>query len=276
MKNLRFLTMTLLASGLMFLTSCEDDNEDPLGPAFTEFMETNVGITDGAIDATPGQTLRFEWVIRSGDADLEEFTIRLDGVDLANAMTEGGNDIPYENIPSSENNNYSDAIELVAPTTAGTYDYLFIVTDEDGLRETREVEVTVAGATTDLTTAASFTWQRMGGAAGTGLDQFGLQWTNNTSTSAIVTKDAATTMVDLGSAAWTNITTVEGLMAAIQAGTAITEYDNVSVTADGTYDDVLGVIYNNKVYMLHITNATVTSGTGGTDVTIDGEFKAEP
>lgn len=280
MKKLRFLTLSLLAAGFAFLTSCQEDSTDPIGPSFTGFSETMVGITDGAIDAAPGQTLRFEWEVRRGDADLQTFEIRRDNQDV-NVTTEGGEDIPYENISASDNEIYSDAVQIAVATAPGTYSYAFIVTDEDGLKSTKTVEVTVAPATTQLAASEAFMWKRECGAAGTGLDKFGLKWTNNTTTSAIVKKDAATKMVILQSSDWNNITTVEGLAAAITAGSDITQYDKVSVTAPTkTYDDVLGVMDGTgKVYMLHVTNSSVTTTgcTGGAvTVTIDGEYRAEP
>jgi hypothetical protein len=122
-------------------------------------------------------------------------------------------------------------------------------------------------------TAQSFTWTRVGGAAGTGLTQFGLAWTSNSGTSAIVTTGANTTMVALSASAWASITTQEDLADAITNGTAVTEYRGVAATANGTYDDVIAVNNNGDLFLLQVQNGAVSTGGAGTTITIDGEYK---
>ena len=155
-----------------------------------------------------------------------------------------------------------------------TTKYTFTVTDENGESVTKTFNVTVEAGTVQLGSAQSFTWEREGSNPGTGLSQFGLKWTSNTAQSAIIAEDAATKMVELSANDWTAITTQEGLDDAITNGTAITEYDGVSVQQGGTYNDVLGVAHNGTNYLIQIQSATVnTSGGSGTKVTIMGEYK---
>ena len=80
-------------------------------------------------------------------------------------------------------------------------------------------------------------------------------------------------MMELPSGTWNSITTREELAAAMSIGTTITQYTGVSVTASGTYDDVLAVSTNGVNYLLHITAADVQTGGAGTTVTIGGKYK---
>jgi hypothetical protein len=80
-------------------------------------------------------------------------------------------------------------------------------------------------------------------------------------------------MVELTPADWSSIATQEDLASAISSGTSVTEYRGVSSSANGTYDDVLGVNYNGVNYILNITQGAVTTGTAGTTITINGEYK---
>lgn len=272
MKILKFLGL-LLASTLAF-TSCEPTEENPLPPSLS-MVELTSGSTGGTITINQGQDLVFTWEARKGSADLDVFSVEAVGVNSPSSIptSEDGNTFPYD-LPNSADENYVDTLVFSnAGTALGNTTYTFTVTDTDGETTSVEFTVTVEAATTPLGSAQAFTWTRVGGNAATGLSQFGLEWTSNSSTSAIVKSDAATKMVDLGSAAWTSITTKEGLDAAISDATGINEYTGVSAQQDDTYDDVLGVRHNGTNYLIHITNGEVSTGTAGTTITITGEYK---
>lgn len=271
MKKLKLLALGLLSSSVM-LTSCADDNEEnPIGPSLSVTEDTQ-GATNGEVDIAVGSTFSFSWDARKGDADMDMFTIEIDGVPIAET-TDGGNTLPYE-LSGSDEDLYTDGITFTA-SAVSSRDYTFIVEDKDGMTVSRTITVNVVAGTTPLASAEAFTWQRVSGAAGTGLDQFGLKWTNNSSTSAIVMTESGSKMVNLNASAWSSITTKEALMAAVDGGTALSQYTGVSVQQSGTYDDVLGVKKTDGTYyLIHITDGTVTN-TGGGNFTykIEGDYK---
>lgn len=276
MKKLKLFALGLLSSGLV-LTSCQKDEDEDVGPIISVTTTSGdvIASADAEVKVTPGAEVTFNWEARRGDSDLQDFEVSLDGTSIA-VTTNGGEQLPYENISASDNSIYTDGITISAPPIQGSREYTFKITDENGLTASRAVTITTEPETTDLAAAEDFTWTRVGGTAAVGLAQFGLKWESNSQTSAIVTKDDATKMVNLGSAAWTSISTVEGLDAAIVAAAELAQYTGVSVTQDGTYDDVLGVRKSDgTIYMLHVTSGDVQTSGAGTTVTIDGQYRTE-
>lgn len=270
MRNLKLLTFALLGATTMFLSSCAKDENNELGPTLT-VTEASQTINNGALTVTKGDSVQFMWDARKGSSDLDVFSIKIDGSSIAEE-TNNGNMLPYS-IKNADDEAYEDGYSFMA-NAIGTKTYTFMVTDKNGLTKSVDVDVTVNGQTTPLASAQAFQWKRVGSNAGTGLAQFGLQWTSNSSTSAIVKKDAATKFVQLNATAWTSLATHEDLSAAIDNGTVITQYTGVSAQSSGTYNDVLAVRYNGADYLLHITAGTVTTGgSSGTTITIDGMYK---
>jgi hypothetical protein len=274
MKKIQLFALGLLGAS-MFLTSCEDDtNDDGLAPTLN-MVELTSGEVSGDITISLGQSLVFTWDSRKGDVDLESFDVDVTGVNApTNIPTSNqGNSFPYD-IANADDENYVDTLVFNnSALNTGVTNYSFNVTDRDGLSKEVSFTVTVESGTTALSAAQSFTWTRVGGAAGTGLAQFGLAWTSNSATSAIVTTGANTTMVALSASAWSSITTQEDLADAIANGTAVTEYRGVSATANGTYDDVIAVDNNGALFLLQVQNGAVSTGGAGTTITIDGEYK---
>ena len=272
MKKLSLLGISLALT--LGFTSCEPNDDNPLPPSLNMTEETSAS-TGGALTINQGQDLVFTWDSRSGSAKLETFSVEVVGANAPSPLpsSEAGNTFPYE-VSNDDDESYVDTLVFNnAGTSLGQTAYTFTVTDQDGETNSVEFNVTVEAASTPLGSAQSFTWERVGGNDGTGLAQFGLEWTSNSSTSAIVKTDAATKMVDLGSAAWTSITTKERLSAAISDASGINEYTGVSAQQNDTYDDVLGVSHNGTSYLIHVTNGDVSSGAAGTTITITGEYK---
>jgi hypothetical protein len=272
MKITKYLALAF--AGLFAITSCTDDDETSLA-AFLTVTEAGSGSTGGAITITQGETLSFAIDSRKGDSDMETFAISISGVNTVNPIPTSlqGNSFPYT-LSNADDETYLDTVVFVsAGNNLGNTVYTFTVTDKDGNTDEVSFNVTVDAGTTALSSPSAFTWTRVGGAAATGLDQFGLKWTSNSSTSAIVALDAGTKMVELTPADWSSIATQEDLASAISSGTSVTEYRGVSSSANGTYDDVLGVNYNGVNYILNITQGAVTTGTAGTTITINGEYK---
>lgn len=269
---------TLFALGLagaltLGLSSCEDDN-DNVEPSLN-IRELSSGSTGGAMTINQGEALIFTIDARSGDGDMETFRISNSGSNTINPIPTStqGNDFPYD-IARADQSTYRDTVVFAqAGLNLGVTNYSFSVTDDNGEVASLSFDVTVEAGTSALSAAQSFTWERVGGNAATGLSQFGLAWTSNSSTSAIVVTDAATKMVELSSGDWTGITTVEDLEAAIDGGTGVSEYRGVSSSQSNSYDDVLGVSHNGTAYMINIKQGTVSTGGAGTTITITGEYK---
>ncbi len=278
MKKRRLFTLALLGAAVIFATSCsKDDDPEPIGPALT--VTEAGGSNGGAMTITQGDALAFTWDTRKGETNLNTFNVEITGVNTPGGsttlMTTGGEELPYSNSGSSRTA-YVDGITFPnAGVALGNTKYTFISTDGIGKSQSVSFTVTVEAAvtTTDLSDPNPFTWTRVGGTAGTGLSQFGLEWTLNSGGYAIVKTSPSTTMVELASSTWTTFVTQEDVTAAIAAGTNITQYDNVSSAQDETHDDVLGVSYDGVDYLIHVTTSTVTTASAGTTITISGMYK---
>lgn len=276
MKKTRFFTIAMLSIAVLFATSCsKDDDDTPVAPSLT-VTEINSGSNGGSIEIEQGQSLIFAWESRKGDNNIKTFSISQSGANVMNPInkTYKDNTIPYE-VKSGDRSIYRDTIAFPsAGLNLGTTNYTF--TSSDGANsKSVSFNVTVVeatGETSPLSDPQNFEWKRMGNQTGTGLSQFGLKWTSNTSSHAVVAVDGAT-MYELSSSAWQSITTHEELAAAIAAATSIEKYENVSSTSTKTYNDVLAVSYNNALYLLHITKGTVTTDNNGTHITINGQYK---
>jgi hypothetical protein len=119
---------TLFLTGL-FVTvlclSCTRQKEPSVSLLNDRFMNTNTSIG-------PGGLLLFKWIAEKGEADLQSFTIRMNGDDL------GG--YPVSSIPPDT---YIDSTFLEGPVARGDYTYAFIATDTDGNIGDRAIVVTV-------------------------------------------------------------------------------------------------------------------------------------
>lgn len=260
----------------VFTTSCSDDDDEntPVGPRL-DVTEEASGNDGGEMTVTQGTPISFEWDARSGETNLQTFSVSVNGANAVSPLpeTEEGYDLPYS-ISNSENSLYVDRIVFDSGSVnEGTTTYTFTVTDGIGMTATVAFTIEVIPATSALSAPVDFEWTRIAGADGLGLSQFGLKWTNNSSTNAIVAVDGQTEMYSLPASAWADITTQEELSAAIANGSSITQYTNVSVTESGTYNDVLGVIRNDTNYLINVQQGTVTTGAAGTTISILGQYK---
>ncbi len=127
---------------------------------------------------------------------------------------------------------------------------------------------------TPLTEAEEATWQRVGGTAGTGLEEFGLAWTlNQKSVMAVIRKDTAEKFVQLAEEAWEEIETLEALTEAVEEADDMDDYRGVSAEQNDTYNDVLATVVNGQYFLILVKSATVTTGDAGTTVTITVDYK---
>lgn len=267
MKNFKLLMIFIVALG-MAATSCKKDDEETTPVDETPVIDFKGG--DGYI---------------SGDATVlvgEAFTIGI----TANENSNTGKNLRNVGFTVTSNNQIILEGDSAFNETSYNVDYTFTlanageavikfeVTDKSDMTNSVSLTITAEPATTPLGQATDFTWTRVGGNDATGLGEFGLKWENNLKdVSAVIQKDAATKLVILNAGAWTSIETVEDLMAAVDAAEDNADYRGVSVEQNADYDDVLGVIYNDEYYLIHITSATVETGTVGTTVNIYGQSR---
>ncbi len=123
---------------------------------------------------------------------------------------------------------------------------------------------------------ADFEFQRVGGNIATGLDKFGLSWTqNNSNLKAIIKTIGATKMIVLDASKFDSITTQEELKEEVDDADAIQEFKGVSVDqAMVNYDFVIATEVEGKYYLLNITSSTAqVNSTLGITATIYGVYK---
>ncbi len=266
---MRKITNLFLALGVIALmgvtTSCEDNTTPGMGPTLS-LKQTDSTISTSAT-VEPSSKMMFYVVAQKGDVNLESFTVINDlGSDL--------NPFPLEGSTLPDKSAFNQIVTITAPADEGDYNYTFILTDKDGLQDKQMVTIAVASASTPLSDAQTTEWQRVGGADGTGLSSFGLKWTSNTTTSAVITKDGADKFVQLTESDWESITTAEELQTKVDAGTDMDKYTGISVSdASKTYTDVLATKYNNGYFIIKIESSAVSSTASGTTVTISVKYK---
>lgn len=275
MKKRNLFTLGLASALLLFTTSCSDDDEDddPVGPRL-DVVEVTTGSDGGEVNVVQGDVVSFEWDARRGETDLETFNVTTVGVNSPSPIptSNEGYTFPYT-ISNSEDELYVDGIVFPnGSENAGSTTYTFEVVDGIGQSATRTFTVNVTTSDENLSSPSDFTWTRIGSAPATGLAQFGLEWTTNSSTSAIVATDGDTEMYLLPESAW-DFTMQSELATAIDAAASIDQYTNVSATESGTYNDVLGVVYDGVMYMLNIQQGEVTTTGPGTTIVIEGQYK---
>jgi hypothetical protein len=267
MKRAIYFMGLLLLTGAMVFTSCNKDDDDPVD------INPNLAFMGGA-DYT------------SSDATFivgEAFKVGVNASENANSGKKLVSFVvvrTFNNVPTTVlDSSFSSATftwedNLLANAEVGTERWTFTVTDKDGVASQLAFVITTEAGTTDLGAAEAFVWQRVGAAAGTGLDGFGLKWTSNgKEVMAQIKKDMAEKFVQLDAAAWTTLVTVEDLAAAVEAGTDMAVFTGISAEASKTYDYVLATKYNGEYFLIHITDATVVVETAGTTITINGMFK---
>lgn len=280
MKKLRFLALGLAAVSATMFTSCEDDSTtNPLGPSLVVTETSGATVSADQLVIQQGSSLSFAMEARKGDADMDIISISVSGSNSVSSIPTTSSGYVFINgtyeFERADEENYRDTVVFAsAGLNTGLTEYTFTVTDEDGESTTESITVRVEPATTPLSSDKSFEWERVGGNDGTGLAQFGLEWTSNSSTSAIVKTDAATRFVELAAGSYTNITTKQELATAIDGGTSITQYTGVSSQqSQSNINEVLGVTYQGENYILLVQSSQVSSGSQGTTIKITGIYK---
>lgn len=124
--------------------------------------------------------------------------------------------------------------------------------------------------------AAAFEWKRVGGTPGTGLEEFGLQWTGNVKlVNAVIKPLEGVEMFILNGFDFSADLTATAKTEAINAGEKINDFRGVSADASKDYDFVIATRKaSGEEYIIHITRGDVSTITGvGTQIIITGEYK---
>lgn len=257
-KNKVMLAM-LFVSVAGFFTSCIDDVVNDEGPVITVSSPAS-----DSIDIFIGDSVDFS-IALSAENGLTNFKamVSATGIELSNS-----------NLTFNDTNNESVTVtaKVTEIAAVGNATVTFVV--EDGLKSANETKVLVISKNeTPLSEAADFEWKRVGGNDATGLEQFGLTWTENTSTSAVI-KKGADKFVELAAENWTGLSSVETLAEAIEAADDMDRWEKISAEESKTYDLTLGTKVETTYYLIHITNATVaTDAVAGTTITVIGQYK---
>ena len=112
----------------------------------------------------------------------------------------------------------------------------------------------------ELLTITDFEWYREGSSQGVGLDDYGLYWVNNAKPVCAQIKPLdGVTLYNFDSSVW-NATETEDDKAALFSNSTntIEVYNNVSVWASATYDDVIGTRKaDGSMHLIHVTNCVI-------------------
>lgn len=121
--KIKFLLLNLIL--LFILPACDRQKNPTVTLLNDRFITTNVEIS-------PGGVLMFKWIAEKGKADLESFTIRVDGVDY-----------PGYPVNSIDPEIFFDSTYMEGPVSEGDYTYAFMATDVDGNIGEKAIVVTV-------------------------------------------------------------------------------------------------------------------------------------
>lgn len=260
MKMTKLFLSAILVASVAFFTSCTEEVEDALNPGPQITFKALDGYATGDAIVKVNEEVKFSWEVKATVSKLASFTIRMNNDDLQG--------FPKDDV---DRNEYEDELTKTFEK-AGEFTLVFIATDKDGKQTKKEVKITVEEVTNPLAEAKAFEWKRVAGKDATGLDAYGLTWTSNSTTSAII-KKGADKLVVLTADEWESITTKEALKTAVDNGDAVEKWEEVSVNKGADYDFVLATQKEEAYFLIHVTKATVATGDNGTTITITGESK---
>ncbi|RLD56899.1 MAG: hypothetical protein DRJ05_10575 [Bacteroidetes bacterium] len=274
MKKLSYLLGLFLVAGMIFSSCSKDEDEviQDLTPIIT--YVTGAGFTSADITITQGDSILVGVLCTSNAISSEK---------LESFRT-------YMIVDNNPQSNIIDSADINSTTFGANYYITFPdvvtgnlfaeITDKDGEKSNVSFKVTVEAGTTLLGAEEDLEWKREYGAAGIGLDVFGLKWTSNAKeTFAQIEKAndtlAAEKFVQLTAEEWTSIITIEDLTAAVEAATDMELYEGISTTvAHDDYDEVLATKYNGEYFIIHLESSTIeVDPTLGSIITIFGKSK---
>ncbi len=173
MRKFRFLAVALLGASSMFLTSCEDDTEDPLAPkpnlSVTVFTANQTGNENEGIEVNTGTTLNFAInAAKVGGTDLDEFNVVVGGANSISTIPPTVKGYSFVtggvSLKNADDEVYVDTLTIdgVFLSNQGTNNFQFTVTDKDGQTRSVTIEVVIKNAT-PLSTEVNGAFFHIGG-----------------------------------------------------------------------------------------------------------------
>jgi len=269
MKNLKYFIMALAI--VPFFASCGEE-ETKMGKATITIANTAITVANGEFSAP----INVEIEAENAEAEIASITVKAfvtgsDEAELTWTIGDGVAKVGNKYYFSADEEDLSEILAIISKI-----EITAVVID--GETTTGTINFTV-NAWEDLSAASAFEWKRIGGANGTGLAQFGLLWTDNTSSIAIIKSNAATKLYVLDIEDWNSIQTVGQLVAAIAATEEVIDYRDISVSSPSkTYDNAVLAVNKDglgEYHIIKINSSTVATGGVGTTVTVIGESKTK-
>jgi hypothetical protein len=276
MKKLALALVCLVS--VAFFASCDPTTDTP---------EPTITVLAGA-DCVNG-TVENPQIISNQDETNWRFGFHVE----SNAVTKvalASLKITYDYVVDGETSQWSDEIDLTGLTTYDYVDYVWAQDDEKMIILENTVRATVTDADGKVSTASlaykidaadepleaqGFEWKRIGSHDGTGLEMFGLKWTQNNSKEdfAYIEPVDGARLYQFQPEVWDETTTMFGKAELFaEMPVSISLFKGVSAWTSHDYDFVIGTLYEDEYYLIHITRGDV-SFSGGTNVTITGEWK---
>lgn len=157
MRKFKFLTVALLGMSTLFLTSCEDDTDDPLTPSpnldITVLTSDNQNVMNDDVTVPSGTTIQFFInAVKTGDSDLNTFEINRGGTLSIGSLPETSKGYDYDtdpqNLKNADDETYRDTLTISGNLiTNGEISMEFVVTNKDGKTTTQTILVTVDNPT---------------------------------------------------------------------------------------------------------------------------------
>ncbi len=257
MKKLALALVCLVT--VAFFTSCGGDKD--LNPTIALVAEDGYISQDCTVESGTPLMVGFDAAANvNSNTNLTSFEIKI----------ASGDNVLYDTTYTMDQATYEYVNSFTIEGT-GVVSITGIITDADGYTASAVLNITL---TDQSLLESAVEWTRVGGNAGTGLANFGLEWTSNyKEVFATIKPVTGATLYQFNSNVWSQVTTQSAKIAAFENATAIENYRGVSCNAGATYDDVIGTVYNGNYYLIHITSATVTAATSGTTIVIKGASK---
>jgi hypothetical protein len=251
MKKLSNYFFVLTAALAMVFTSCSDD-ENALGPNIVFKAGTDLTTGDATVDQ--GATVNFSWEVNKGDAKLAEFTIRIGALDA--------DGFPVDNIDKDQ---YEDTYSVTL-LDAGVYEFTFIATDKDGLKDIKTIVITAEAATTPLSAEKTFTLTYKGSTQTDGLNKYedlGIEYDRNVDANTAAFATISGQFVIIDAAKYTSISSVQELLIEFEAGTVVSEFQAKS---DANFVDKYFISKpTTGIYLLHLTDLSFAAGNNQAD-----------
>ena len=271
MKKLA-LALACLVS-LAFFASCNPEGQPTIGVLVEEGY-----VTDGA-SVNVNDTVNFGFSCVSSlmtGKPLASLVVNVENFDTEGTSL-GSGEYARKDLTGMTEYLYKDAIiySTEKDDLVGTSVITAIVTDEAGQIASASIVLNIYDPAQPLT-AVDFEWYRLGNTQ-TGLEEYGLFWERNIKdTHAQIKPLDGVTLYSFIADKWeaTN-TDVENAALFADGAITMTVYNNVSTTAGGTYNDVIGTkMADGTLHLINVTKCVIGEyQSQGYPITISGQAK---